>query len=206
MTKKASQHPDHLDENTIHEYLDKVLDEGAHKQVEAHLETCSACREEVSALQTLFFDLEALPDVSLSRDLSPLVLDSLDPYPISWQTGRWLVLIQVAVAVLVLVFSWPLVLRQTAGLPLESWRVFAQSWLVGTLETLAVSTASWSLQANAFLDQVMGALQEPLGFSIAGLNIWPWVAAFGLFWLLVNGLVLRPTGERNSFKASNGNT
>ena len=158
----------HLNENTFHEYLDEVLDVGTQAKVEAHLAACTACREEVAGLRALFFDLETLPEVSLTRDLSPVVLDSLDPYPISWQTGRWLVLLQVAVALLVLVFSWPLVVRQTTGLQLDSWRVISQSWLVGTLETLAVTTVSWSVQANTFLDQVLGTLQAPLGFSIVG--------------------------------------
>ena len=50
----------------------------------------------------------------------------------------------------------------------------------------------------------MDIFKTPIGFPMPGVNIWPWVGAIGLFWLLVNGLILRPTHRENRLNTSNG--
>jgi anti-sigma factor RsiW len=67
----------HLTETQINEYLDNALSTSEQRFIDRHLSGCTDCRSRMEALQSLFQTLDALPDGSLNRDLTPLVLNSL---------------------------------------------------------------------------------------------------------------------------------
>jgi len=67
----------HLTEEQIHSYLDGLLEEPARRVAEAHLLACAECRRRADELQTLFAALDTLPDLPLSRDLTPVILAKL---------------------------------------------------------------------------------------------------------------------------------
>jgi hypothetical protein len=67
----------HLDDYTLNEYLDRVLDESARAEVEAHLGTCAACKAKLDELRKLFAELDDLPEVHLEGDLVPAIFERL---------------------------------------------------------------------------------------------------------------------------------
>ena len=66
-----------LTETQLNEYLDQMLDENSRQQVQAHLDTCKQCSAELTELEMLFSALDELPEVPLTRDLTPGVLARL---------------------------------------------------------------------------------------------------------------------------------
>ena len=69
----------HLSEYQLNAYLDGMLESTERQEVEAHLGACPACQERYRDLQLVFESLAALPEASLSRDLTPAVLSQLPP-------------------------------------------------------------------------------------------------------------------------------
>jgi hypothetical protein len=67
----------HLTETQLNEYLDQMLDENLQQKVQAHLDTCEQCQAELAELEILFATLNELPEVPLTRDLTPGVLAHL---------------------------------------------------------------------------------------------------------------------------------
>ena len=67
----------HLTEEQINEYLDGLLDESARQSVEVHLSQCVDCRNQVEALKQVFADLDDVPEIPLTRDLTPAILAKL---------------------------------------------------------------------------------------------------------------------------------
>jgi len=72
--KDKINHPD-LDQ--FQALIDQVLDEPAALVIQDHLDGCPACREELARLDTLITRLENLPEFSLTKDLSSMVLVNL---------------------------------------------------------------------------------------------------------------------------------
>lgn len=67
----------HLDDFTLNEYLDHALDERARRAAAAHLGGCPACRAKLDAFQSVFTELDALPETHLEHDLAPAILARL---------------------------------------------------------------------------------------------------------------------------------
>mgnify|MGYP003565300956 CR=1 FL=1 len=67
----------HLDEITLNEYLDDILDEPKRYAADLHLQSCAACRAILDELRSVFAEFDALPEVQLERDLTPSVLARL---------------------------------------------------------------------------------------------------------------------------------
>jgi len=58
----------HLTDDQLNEYLDNESSERA--QIEAHLASCDECAARLSALQTLFAEIESLPELELTHDIA----------------------------------------------------------------------------------------------------------------------------------------
>jgi hypothetical protein len=67
----------HLTEDQFNEYLDNLLDERTRQNVEAHLSQCVDCRNQVEALKQVFADLDNMPEMPLTCDLTPAILAKL---------------------------------------------------------------------------------------------------------------------------------
>lgn len=85
----------------LDDYLDGEVSPGRRREVEAHLETCGVCREEVEALKVLARAVRGLADeVPPRRDLWPEVVPRLQPRTAQLPPRRasWQVVMQVAAA------------------------------------------------------------------------------------------------------------
>lgn len=67
----------HLDPDLLQAFIDQVLDKQDALAIQDHLDGCPACREELARLNLLITRLENLPEFSLTRDLSKVVLEEL---------------------------------------------------------------------------------------------------------------------------------
>jgi hypothetical protein len=71
----------HLNDFTLNEYLDQTLNETEREKAEAHLQSCDSCHAKLDEFQTVFAELEALPDAPLEHDLTPSILTRLSQKP-----------------------------------------------------------------------------------------------------------------------------
>jgi len=97
-------HPvDHLDDDLLSAIVDDQLTPNERSQVQAHLETCSACQERLEEFRSVAGLLQRLPDLPPPRDFSlgPRLL--VDP-PNVIRLRRWYTATRVAAGSLAAVF------------------------------------------------------------------------------------------------------
>ena len=97
----------HLTDEQLNEYLDNETNERG--QIELHLNSCNECNARFSGLQNLFLELETLPDLQLTRDLSTRFASKgqLIQSPPRWLTLT--VALQAALALIALFIAVPFV-------------------------------------------------------------------------------------------------
>ncbi|MFZ5919502.1 MAG: anti-sigma factor family protein [Chloroflexota bacterium] len=85
---------DHPTEDLLNQYLDGLLAETSRQQVELHLARCAGCRARLDEIQFVFASLESLPEIRLTRDLTPAILAKLPQRPAirlwsPWLAAQW---------------------------------------------------------------------------------------------------------------------
>ena len=99
----------HLSDAQLFTYLDDELTAAEKRPLAAHLATCPACAAKLNAWQTLFGEVEALPVVPLTVDLSDNVVEAVTAET-SLTTSpavRWFGIVEVAFAAFALMIGWP---------------------------------------------------------------------------------------------------
>ncbi|MBT3188260.1 MAG: zf-HC2 domain-containing protein [Anaerolineae bacterium] len=107
----------HLNEIELNEYLDQMLDKATQKKVEAHLADCEKCRAQVNDLKTLFSTLDELPEIPLTRNLTPNILVRLPKpirIPVLWKEPAFL--IQSVLTIILLALGIPILSTKLATL------------------------------------------------------------------------------------------
>lgn len=171
----------HLSDEILNEYLDDALPPDARVEVELHLRDCADCELRLDELADLFFELSALPEAGLTRDLSADMVRSLTPQPLP-RLLKWTALLQVAAALAALFASLPLL--QT---------MFAMDVPAITLPTLFDLTLRFEqtlAEMQAMFVQFQWQMPH-LSFEISSLYITVAVFSVTLLWLVGNGLLLR---------------
>ncbi len=67
----------HLSDSQLNEYLDNVVDMTARHEIDLHLAACEECPAQLAELQTLFSDLEGMPEIKPTHDLTSSVMARL---------------------------------------------------------------------------------------------------------------------------------
>lgn len=168
----------HLTDEQLNEYLDHETSEQV--QIETHLAACAECAARLTALQTLFAEIESLPEMELTHTLAArfALTPSLPP-----QLPRWLTLtatLQAALALVAAILAAPFITKLMPVIQTPSLtEIFLQlqtqwtAWL-DTLSTFRLPT----------LPQ-LPVLELPslfLALTLAGVS---------MLWLVGNGLLLR---------------
>jgi anti-sigma factor RsiW len=168
----------HLSDEILNEYLDDALPPDARAEIELHLRDCADCELRLDELADLFFELSALPEADLTRDLSADVVRSLTPQPLP-RLLKWTALLQVAAALAALFASLPLL--QT---------MFAMDVPAITLPTLFDLPLRFE-QAVVKMQTMFVQFQWPhLNVEFSSLYITVAVFSVTLLWLVGNGLLL----------------
>lgn len=178
----------HLTEEQINEYVDRLLTDAEAEAVEQHLLVCAACQEKVDEIQRVFTALADLPEVPFQKNLTARVLAAsglqlVEPPPTTvparvlsgWVAGlTWTIAaLQVPLAGLALVYAWPMLRAWLA--PVGSF--FSQPWqglaLVngwnanGTIQLLLV----WSSQIQQSVRNLSTLLSVPTWSTQEGVLI-----------------------------------
>jgi anti-sigma factor RsiW len=179
----------HPDEFLLHEYLDGELNPTGRHELESHLAGCPACRTRLDELSRLFSLLEAVPELTLSADLSRPILATIRPesnwlaWPRRLPSWAQVALIgQVALALLLLALLWPLassLLPNTDVTVTDSLNVWLSQLSPAPAEALLTETAA---TATKWLQTLEPALLIPAGswLLIMTLTLLAWLAGNSL--------------------------
>jgi anti-sigma factor RsiW len=167
----------HLTDETLNEYLDDELTNRA--EVELHLSRCVDCAARLTALQSLFIEIESLPELALSKPIAA----PFTRRDTGFALPRWLKLtatLQAAVVLIIIILAAPLIAE-----------------LLPTIQTPSLADALLQLQAQwiAWLD-LLSAFQLPTlpklpTLEISSLVLTLILAGVSVLWLVGNGLLLR---------------
>jgi hypothetical protein len=172
----------HLTDEQLNEYLDHEIEE--HAQVELHLSSCADCAARLAALQTLFAEIESLPEVTLSRSLASPVTRRVSGRASLPRSLRLTVILQAAAAVIVILFAAPFV---------EGW----VSPYFSNIQAPSITNAFLQLQSQwmIWLD-MLSQFRMPVMPAIPALELSSLALIFAvigvsLLWLVGNRLLLR---------------
>jgi len=171
----------HLTEEELNEYLDNEVQDRA--RVEQHLSSCEECAARLAALQTLFTEIESLPELALSHSLAaPFKRTSNLPA----QLPRWLTLtatLQAALALIAIIIAAPFVSNLLPALEMPTYSdVFLQ---------IQSQWTAW-LDILSLRSQIqIPTLPEIPVVELSSLVITLTLAGISMLWLVGNGLLLR---------------
>jgi len=170
----------HLTNEQLNEYLDNASTERAF--IESHLDSCDECAARLSTLQTLFIDLDSLPEVAFTTDLAA----RFRPRPsLPAQLPRWLTLtvsLQAAAALVALIVAIPffsIMLPKVEMPSFTTWLFEIQSLWTSWLDTLS----TFRLPNYQFTNLPI----YPVELSTLFIAL----AIVSIFWIFGNGLLLR---------------
>ncbi len=174
-----------FNDDLLHEYLDGTLDDETRRLVEAHLARSPGARAQLAELEALFANLEALPELPLSMDLSAAVVAAMGrETAVARPLPRWvwgLLLGQMAVAIVLLGTLWS---------SLQDWLNTGQAIATDWLATAQISVLNG---LDAFWAGVTAVGQKPsLPTLTFDLPTAQWALLFGLalvVWLAGNRLL-----------------
>ena len=176
---------DHISDVQLNEFLDNESTERAH--IESHLSSCGECAARLAALQTLFAELDSLPEVELTHSIAARITPHATS---STQLPRWLTLtatLQATFALIALLVAAPFVTNLL--LPLET---------PSFTEVLIQLQSQWLTLLNTFTNYRAASLWDQLPnlptlppLQIPTLTLSLALAFASLLWLVGNGLLLR---------------
>jgi hypothetical protein len=167
----------HLTDEQINEYLDNESSERV--QTESHLASCADCAARLTALRTLFAELDSLPELELSTNLAARFTAHGQLTP---RLPRWLALtasLQAALALSALIVAAPFVMNLLPAIDTPSFT-----------EILIQIQTQWLTLLDTFTNYQFPAFSLP-PLQIPTLTLSLTLAAASLLWLVGNGLLLR---------------
>ncbi len=168
----------HLTDDQLNEYLDNEIADRAH--IESHLASCGECAARLTSLQSLFAELDSLPEATLSTNLAARFSSQGQLTP---QLPRWLTLtatLQAAIALIALVVAAPFVMNLLPAIETPSFT-----------EIFLRMQSQWITLFNTITHYQLPSLPSlpPLQISTVTLSLT--LAFASLLWLVGNGLLLR---------------
>jgi hypothetical protein len=179
----------HLTEEELNEYLDKEIQD--RQQVELHLSVCQECAARLSTLQALFTEIESLPELALTRNISEAHL---------WGTASFMgdrnlrtslphslrlaVILQAALALLAIFIAAPFVIEFVSpyltNLPMSSFtEVFIQI------------QSQWMAWLDMLSNFRLPTIPQIPDINLSSLPITFTLVIVSMLWLVGNGLLLR---------------
>lgn len=168
----------HLTDEQLNEYLDNEIADRAN--IESHLASCADCAARLTALQTLFAELDSLPDMALSTNLAARFASTGQLAP---QLPRWLTLtatLQAALALIALILAAPFVMNLLPAVETPSFT-----------EIFLRMQSQWLTLFNTFTNYQLPKLPQLPSLQIPTLTLSLALAGASLLWLVGNRLLLR---------------
>lgn len=168
----------HLTDDQLNEYLDNEIAERV--QVESHLASCADCAARLTALRTLFAELDSLPELELTHSLASRFTSTGQ---LTLQLPRWLTLTaisQAAFALIALILAAPFMMNLLPAVETPSFTdLFFQ---------LQSQWIAWFDVLSTFHFPAIPQL-PPIELSTFALTLT--LIGASLLWLVGNGLLLR---------------
>lgn len=182
---------EHFSTEEFYAYLDGELGHEDVSRVQAHLEACVQCRQQLMQAERLFANIEGLPELALNRDLAPGVVQEIEAQQRTSRSLPWWIAAE-ALAAFAVLAGWLI------GQPRLS------PALSQTMEALNLFLLwnQWAWPQRIDLLRWITSLPDQLAEYLAELDpsrLWepelalPWAAiVVGLIvlWLLGNSLLL----------------
>lgn len=172
----------HLSEEQLNEYLDHESQE--HEQIELHLSTCDECAARLDTLQTLFTELDSLPELTLSRDLAAPVMHKIGGHSV---LPKWLTLtiaLQAGLALITSVTATPFIVEfTTRSMPVLQIPSVTEIYIQAQTQWF-----TWLDMLSTWRVPAIPAIQIP---DLSSLAILFTLAGVSMLWLIGNGLLLR---------------
>jgi predicted anti-sigma-YlaC factor YlaD len=186
---KSTYHPDEI---TLDEYLDRELTSGEMQKIEAHLEGCRECRIHVEERQVFFALINEAEQLSISRDISLEVLETL-------QRARWRLLtgvlsLELTLAAVLLILFGPMLISRLAT-------ILGRITLTESLFWLGENIVQLGDQVRTGLAAIGEAVElaSPSGFVLAPALQFSWFQWAGILgglfflWVLINRILIGGT-------------
>jgi anti-sigma factor RsiW len=167
----------HLTDELLNEYLDDELKDRA--GVELHLSECADCAVRLTALKTLFAELDSLPELTLSRSIAAPFTRRDNGFVLP----RWLTLtaaLQAMLALITIILAAPLIAEL---LPTIQTPSFA--------DVLLRLQSQWNVWLALLSTFKLPTLPELPTLEISSLVFTLVLAGVSILWLVGNGLLLR---------------
>lgn len=172
----------HLTDEQLNEYLDHETVE--RDQIEAHLSSCMDCAARLSALQTLFDEIQSLPDLELTHPIaSRLTLPASRSTPLPRSLTLTMIL-QAALAIVTIIVAAPFVMQF-----LSPYLANVPTPTLG--DVLLQIQTQWTLWLNALSQLQIPTIPEIPVMELSSLFGMFTVIGVSLLWLIGNGLLLR---------------
>ncbi len=181
------QHPN-LDQ--LQSYLDQTLDPMISRLLKEHLASCSTCQAEVFRFEVLYTRLETLPEISLEKDLSSVVLHAIRDEKQLSRGITWTLVIEAIGAGVVLGLMIP-ALQAAVWIPrLMDTQLEIRATINIFLTQLASSWILWWAKLQVSFTQLIKSFQTP-EVPLSTLPApWVWILLAVGLGILLNGLLL----------------
>src|SRR5688572_26919308 len=178
----------HLTEEELNEYLDNEIQD--RQRVELHLSACQECAAILAALQALFTEIESLPELALTRNISEVPLWGVAAFMgdrnLRTSLPRFLCLaatLQAALALLAIFIAAPFVIEFVSpyltNLPMPSLTAFTDVFV-----QIQSQWMSWLDMLSNF--RLPAALPIP-AIDLSSLAITFTLVVVSMLWLVGNG-------------------
>ena len=172
----------HLSEEQLNEYLDNESQDRA--RIELHLSSCNECTSRLTVLQTLFAELDSLPELALSHDLAAAVMQRVGRFGV---LPKWLTLtiaLQAAIAMITALIAAPFIIEFIS----EIIPVMQTPSITEVFFQLQTQWMAWLELISTFQMPVIPTVSTP---PLSSLVILFTLAGASMLWLVGNGLLLR---------------
>jgi hypothetical protein len=181
----------HPDQSLLHAFLDGELTQEETDRLKHHLGFCSACRENLEGLESLFSQLEELPKIPLEVNFKSKILQRVKRQQKLFQGLTWTAVLQAAAAGIILGLVLPI-------LPYQEWSFTLQE-ILNQLHTNAAANFSrlmveWSLNWADFSQSIPPAMESMLSTDFILLDLSEpllVVIAAAVLGILANSILLR---------------
>ncbi len=185
------KHAKHIPGDDLQTYLDGNLDQSALHNVERHLDQCTACREKLSRLESVFARLENLPALELKKDLSTSILAQLRNDTKLSLGITWTLVLEALGAGTVIGFLIP-AFRTAAWLPvLIDTQTEIRAAINIFLTQLASSWLVWWAVLRLNIEHTTKSFFTTPILPISNFSPWILILAAGGIGVLVNYILLR---------------
>lgn len=172
----------HLSDELLNEYLDHETSQ--RDEIEAHLASCTDCAARFLALQTLFAELDSLPEVELTNSIAlRLMLPSSLPAKLP-RSLTLTVTLQAALAIVTMIIAAPFIVQFISpyllNFPAPSWG-----------DVILQIQTQWTLWLDMLSQFQLPTIPEIPVLDVSSLFMMFTVIGVSLVWLIGNGLLLR---------------